>query len=101
PSSGGFEYSSGRRKTHLRHGVAINVQHHARRAVHAVMAAAGDMPDPAHIGGKRLPTPTFSAKNKRHFGCQKRGMKKEFLHPLFAIGKTVPNKCQITAQLRI
>ena len=28
-------------------------------------------------------------------------MKKEFLHPLFAIGKTVPNKCQITAQLRI
>src|ERR1700704_4681495 len=46
--AGGFKNSGWRRKTYARHGIPIDVEHHARGAGHAVVIASTHMTNPTY-----------------------------------------------------
>src|SRR6185437_368580 len=92
PGSGGFKDTRGWRKAHPGHGIAVDIQHHARRAVHAVVIARANVADPADVGRKPLSAPTFSAKSelivRSKFGCAK----EKFLHAAFTVREAMTHK---------
>src|SRR6266571_368970 len=59
PGAGGLEDARRRRKTDPGHGVAIDVEHHARGTVDAIVIAGPNVTDPAYISGKPLAAPAF------------------------------------------
>src|SRR5205807_65456 len=90
-----FKDARRRREAGVRHRLSINVQHHASRAIHAIVIGGGNVTDPAHIARQWLPCPTFAAKNERHLGGKLSRAQKELLYAALAVGEAMADKGQI------
>src|SRR2546428_3870670 len=63
-SSRGFKHPGWRRKSDLRHRLAVNIHYHAHGAVDLVMVVGANVPNATHISQPTLASPAPATKQK-------------------------------------
>src|SRR4029079_5763282 len=88
-------------KSYFGHGVAVDVEHHARRTVDHVVVRGADVSDPAHVWRHCLAAPTLATKQELELRSLLGCCKEELLDARFPVGHAVSDKCQVALALRI
>src|SRR5215472_11162210 len=97
----GFKNSRGRRETDACHGIAIDVEHHAGRTIHAIVMAGANVANPAHVGRHWLALPAFTTERERQIRSKLSGTEEKLLHAALAVGQAMADKQKIASQSRI